>query len=138
MKSCKECIRCLEVLEETEFGWHNKEKGRRRTVCRICRNKDAHKWRKKSKEHVNKTVMIRYRRKKAEWIQRLGGCCAHCKNTYPQEVYDFHHILPGTKDKSMGAWFSYSDEKIEVELSKCILLCANCHRIEHIKEKYYE
>jgi hypothetical protein len=48
-------------------------------------------------------------------------------------VYDFHHI--GKKDDDPSWVIANSGiDKIAEELSKCILLCANCHRMEHERE----
>ena len=48
---------------------------------------------------------------------------------------DFHHKDPKEKDFNIGDFlrdkpFNKSAEK---ELDKCMLLCANCHREEHVR-----
>lgn len=66
-------------------------------------------------------------------ISVMGGCCSKCGNQYPREVYDFHHI--GNKTDSPGNMIaSKSLDAISEELSNCVLLCANCHRMEHNSE----
>lgn len=63
-------------------------------------------------------------------IEALGGKCSKCLKSYHRSVYDFHHI--GLKKDSPSYFLrNFSSEKIEKELSECILLCANCHREEH-------
>ena len=45
---------------------------------------------------------------------------------------DFHHEDPTKKEygiSSNGSTISW--EKLKIELDKCILLCANCHRELH-------
>lgn len=70
--------------------------------------------------------------KKLVAIGLLGGECAHCGLRTDQLcVYDFHHINPGEKDTGVTNLLESGWKKIEKELKKCILLCANCHRIEH-------
>jgi hypothetical protein len=65
-------------------------------------------------------------------VDALGGKCSCCGNTFPLEVYDFHHI--GKKDLNPSYMIANrSLEAVVEEISKCILLCANCHRIEHAK-----
>lgn len=77
------------------------------------------------------------RENKLKAIEYLGGRCAHCKQIFPTCVYDFHHIDPLTKEKSIGLLLSNNwSEKIIYEIKKCLLLCANCHRIlHHVRKK---
>lgn len=44
---------------------------------------------------------------------------------------DFHHRDPNEKDLAVGSMIKYSRKKILEEISKCDVLCANCHRKEH-------
>lgn len=67
-------------------------------------------------------------------VQFLGGVCRHCGQTFEDCCYDFHHLNPKEKDFTIGnaqtngarSWF-----KVRDELKKCVLLCANCHRLVH-------
>ena len=64
---------------------------------------------------------------------KLG--CAHCHNHFENnpEALDFHHPDPSTKVKNVSYYWRSSWaqlEKIMEEWKKCIVLCANCHRIE--------
>ena len=68
---------------------------------------------------------------KIKAIEYLGGCCHHCGLIDDPRVYDFHHLDPSEKEFSLGQIGCRSFDKIKVELDKCILLCANCHRKEH-------
>lgn len=76
--------------------------------------------------------------KKKQSVDYLGGKCQDCGLvTEYMEVYEFHHKNPENKD------FNVSDltktkrdwEAIRAELDKCDLLCANCHRIRHSKQR---
>lgn len=67
-------------------------------------------------------------------VQFLGGVCRNCGQTFEDCCYDFHHLNPEEKDFNISnpqtngakSWF-----KVRDELKKCILLCANCHRLVH-------
>jgi predicted HNH restriction endonuclease len=63
-------------------------------------------------------------------IAYLGGACTICGYNKCSAAYDFHHPNPLEKDFSISARMT-SWEAIAVELKKCILLCANCHREVH-------
>ena len=76
------------------------------------------------------------KRNKERAVEYKGGKCEHCLQTYQPAVFDFHHLDSSTKHKDPGLMMSCSDEKLFKELDKCILLCANCHRIEHANNEY--
>lgn len=63
-------------------------------------------------------------------VEYKGGMCIDCKlETENYCVYDFHHV-----DTNKAYCISASArgfETLKKELDKCILLCANCHRIRH-------
>lgn len=78
----------------------------------------------------------RRRNNKKIAIDLLGGQCMMCGyKTDILAVYEFHHIDPNTKkDKSIDPAqiiSSWAKDKVHEELEKCMLLCANCHRIIH-------
>ena len=54
--------------------------------------------------------------------------CYQCKETRIG-CLDFHHIDSTTKEKPVARCQSESD--LLTEASKCIVLCANCHRLFH-------
>lgn len=70
---------------------------------------------------------------KQELIEKLGGKCVKCNGVFPQAVFDFHHIsnkLFGISNEILNK----SKAEIFKEAEKCILLCANCHRIHHAEQ----
>jgi NAD-dependent dihydropyrimidine dehydrogenase PreA subunit len=73
------------------------------------------------------------RQNKLKAIEYLGGHCADCKNEFPYYVYDFHHTDPTIKDFEISHIMGRKWENIVPELNKCVLLCANCHRIREYK-----
>lgn len=65
-------------------------------------------------------------------IEYFGSCCSECKGVFHPAAFDFHHIDGGEKDDAISSMFeSASIDRIESELSKCKLMCSNCHRVEH-------
>lgn len=76
--------------------------------------------------------------KKAAWVRHFGGICAHCQQPHPDCVFEFHHINSAEKETTPAKLFMLSDNRIEAELNKCVMLCANCHRIEHERLKYVD
>lgn len=83
----------------------------------------------------NRIRSERRRAKKSAWVRRLGGRCGDCSQSFPDPVFEFHHIDPSTKIHADPAKvFMFSDKRIEDELKKCVMLCANCHRLRHATE----
>lgn len=56
--------------------------------------------------------------------------CQHCGEKDPV-VLDLHHTDPEVKESTLAALIGCSREAIKLEIRKCIVLCANCHRREH-------
>ena len=66
-------------------------------------------------------------------IDAMGGCCQVCGGVFPSAAFDFHHV--GKKDADPSFLIANgSVERIAQEIEQCILLCANCHRIEHARK----
>ncbi len=74
------------------------------------------------------------RRKKLRDMARTykGGKCAICGYNKCDRALSFHHTDPSKKDFGLSArGLTRSWEKIQQELDKCILVCANCHMEIH-------
>jgi predicted HNH restriction endonuclease len=72
-------------------------------------------------------------KKRLKAIEYLGGCCWRCELTFHKDVYDIHHLNPNTKKYDWGELKRRKWSTIQEELDKCILLCANCHRLAHME-----
>jgi len=104
------------------------------THCKTCGKKlDKNKLKGNLCMQCAAQVNVNRRRKKRDIaINHLGNKCIDCGITYPAAVYDFHHL--GNK-KDCVATMIRNNLKVETileEVDKCVLLCANCHRIRHI------
>ena len=72
----------------------------------------------------------RYETLKDAAITVFGSKCANCGGGFHRSVFDFHHH--GDKIGSPSEMFiNRSLSTLAKELAKCMLLCANCHRLEH-------
>ncbi|MFB6200513.1 MAG: HNH endonuclease [Halorhabdus sp.] len=58
--------------------------------------------------------------------------CQYCGEEDPA-VLDFHHVDADEKTLGVSKRVAngYTREKIETEIDRCQVLCANCHRKEH-------
>jgi 5-methylcytosine-specific restriction endonuclease McrA len=75
------------------------------------------------KEKKNEAQRNRVAQRRLQGVQLLGGECKTCGS---KDNLEFDHIDPKTK-VSHRIW-SWSWDRIEVELAKCQLLCHTCHK----------
>lgn len=86
----------------------------------------------RAKEQSKGKTRKRRKENKIRAINYLGGECERCGLISPHySVYDFHHRDPKDKEADPGSLMHRSWETIFKEINKCMLLCANCHRIVH-------
>lgn len=84
----------------------------------------------------NRYKMGRQRDRRKAFVRLLGDKCSKCgirhtgKNT---PIFDFHHREEGKKKGDWATMRHRSLERQRDEIKKCILLCANCHRMIHAK-----
>ena len=61
--------------------------------------------------------------------------CEHC-GFFHIAAMDFHHVDPSTKEDSVWRLINNGQfTKAYEEVKKCIVLCANCHRIHHHEDR---
>lgn len=80
-----------------------------------------------------KQQRLRGLKRKYEAILSRGGKCEKCGYDHNIAALDFHHINPEEKEFEIDLrkFSNLSLEKLQKELDKCILVCANCHRELH-------
>ena len=104
-------------------NFYKKGKNNIQSYCKSCFNQ------KLSQRWIDRKIWA---------IQYKDSKCVDCNISYPETpytVFDFHHLEPKHKDMDWSKIRLTSNEKMKIELDKCVLLCANCHRIRHFKER---
>jgi hypothetical protein len=62
--------------------------------------------------------------------------CTRCGGVFHPVCMDFHHRDPSTKSFAISRTWTVSLAKLQEEISKCDLLCANCHRmVEYVEQE---
>lgn len=125
-------------LYRREYYLKNKEKAKQQIRLRYENKKEElleyqREYRKKNRELVSSKNKAKRKSRLLEAISLLGGKCNSCQGVFDPCVYDFHHLNPEEKEFTIGENMLVSKEKFLKEVSKCVLLCANCHRMEHNK-----
>lgn len=118
----KLCRYCKKYYPESDFGvaLTTKNKIYRRHKCRYCYRK------------TKKDLWKKYQK----WLNdyKKQHECSQCKNK-DYRVLEFHHVQDKDIQGSLCTCRNHSFKKIKNEVKKCILLCANCHRILHHQER---
>jgi len=81
------------------------------------------------REYIIKAVAKRRKKLKLFALEYKGGKCQICHYDRCHRALELHHL--DAKQKEFGiAYRGYtrSWDKVKVELDKCVLVCANCHR----------
>ena len=146
MKTCEACGRLFPVklvidgkmrslygrrfcLDCSPFGVHNTSRRPPGTLSstdllemrRKRRNAKTYRYQKKRRKSV-----------KAKLVAALGGKCADCGYAANSNALEFHHLVAATKEFTISKFAAQlAFDKLLVEARKCVLLCANCHRIRH-------
>ncbi len=92
------------------------------TICKVCQNK---------KKRGKRQDMYRW----ADSIKEELGC-KECSNDNPV-VLEFDHVDPNDKKMGISNMIAdcYSRNVIRLEMMKCQIMCANCHRIRTIEQR---
>ena len=67
---------------------------------------------------------------------KLSAGCQICGYNAHPAALQYHHIDESTKLYSVASCMGKSWDKLITEMSKCAVLCCNCHNISHYKESY--
>ncbi len=128
------CSWCLVEKVPEDFSLKHKKLTK---VCKTCRNARAREHYKKTdyrREHAAENVKrCKKRRRKEISDLKERKPCEDCGGVFPAPCMDYHH--KDSEEKSFGISYAiskgFSRERIAAEIEKCVLICANCHRIRH-------
>lgn len=82
-------------------------------------------------QYMNDYMKRRYNQRRKDAIIYLGGVCVGCGS---ENSLHFHHKDQSTKSFTIARGSSFSDERFWAEIDKCVLLCADCHRKQHLSQ----
>lgn len=114
-----ECIECA-IIESHKRSPEQNQK-------MYLRNRDIQLLKRANNRKIRKQILCKL----------VGNQCYDCSlivgDEWPAACFDFHHKDPMIKEKEISKMLqtTNNEEYIIHEISKCILLCSNCHRRRH-------
>ena len=107
------------------------------TECKKCQSEKSIEYNQAHKENKKDYNKQYYRDKRSNWLdflKELGyDTCSKCGYNKSFKAIDFHHTDQKSKEFGIGDFlsqtFNENNKRLLLEeISKCIVLCANCHR----------
>ena len=111
----KLCSTC--GVEKPVSDFYQRARGDYKSSCRVCHDQEG---------------LDRRRLYKVQAVAYLGGKCQHCGYSRSYAALEFHHVDPTQKEFTFST-ARRSFESSKAELGKCVLVCSNCHREEHVR-----
>ena len=88
-----------------------------------------------NKEANSKRIKENKKRMRREWQEFKATLkCVNCNFSHPAAL-DFHHVDRTNKRDVSALIRDSSYTAAYEEIKKCVVLCANCHRIHHYDER---
>lgn len=74
---------------------------------------------------------------KREYIRQVKNVpCMDCGKKYPYYVMEFDHRKGELKFKDVASMVVEGFDRIKIEIAKCDVVCANCHRVRTFQRKF--
>ncbi len=140
------CTICGKVKDNQDFFYRNKRAEKLHSQCKACYiekrrriwKEHYHKYGSKYRERAverNRKLKIKHKKLLLEYLNDKS--CKICGVSDPR-VLEFDHIDSTTKSFTIARGISsllLSWPKILVEIEKCQILCANCHKIKTAEQQ---
>lgn len=105
--------------------------------CKKCKNNGSYKDRNALPENRQRYQEIQNKKRillKYQLLKAKGGKCSICGYDKNSSALEFHHLDAIEKDFAISSSSTTNFDKLLLEVEKCIILCANCHRELHHPE----
>jgi len=127
----KKCSKCKEIQKNSEFRV-DKTNNRLHSWCRKCESEWGRKY--------NKANYVEVKARKDARTAALYELVNDYKRQHPCECgesrlpcLEFHHLDPKKKELpiSRAILRCWSKKRLLREVAKCVIVCANCHKLLH-------
>lgn len=131
----KKCSKCKIDKTLNDFVKNKTKKDGYSVNCKQCQYQLQRQWYANNPD--NQKIRVKNNKQKiSKWLHEYKKKlkCEKCNFSHPAAL-DFHHIYDKTREISGAHQQGWSKKRILEEIKKCVVLCANCHRIHHYEEK---
>jgi hypothetical protein len=89
-------------------------------------------------KELDKNIRFRRRNQARIALKKLESGCRQCGYDNNPAALELHHKNPDNKFMAVSTMITqgYSSDKINEEVEKCVVLCANCHSLEESGDIY--
>ena len=139
------CTKCLREKSQEDFFIRDKTRQIRHKQCKDCYREHRktyyqEHYRKYHNRYIERALKRRRARKQAYRINMLNYLkdkqCENCGNA-DIRVLEFDHIDAANKSFGIARGIDYTRnwEELLLEIKKCRILCANCHKIRTAEQQ---
>jgi len=126
------CPRCGLLKSLDDFAFKYKDRGIRQWGCRSCNSAYKLSWYARNREeHGRKVRAVRDRasanNRERMWSYLAQHPCVDCGEADPV-VLEFDHLRDKRENVAYMVTAGFTWSTIELEIEKCQVRCANCHR----------
>ncbi len=135
----KTCTRCKNDFEIEEFKVINQKTQKRTSLCKTCKKEYDNEYYANNKHKLNKNenaqnIRNRNLQYSVDYL-KANPCCDCGEKDFI--VLEFDHKENKTLNVSDMVRLCFSLEKIKEEISKCDVVCRNCHKRRTAKQFGY-
>ena len=133
MKQKRRCCRCRE--EKLLSGFNKKGTTTYQSYCKPCQSEHYKEYYRKNIDSEKARIIkgkVHRRRASKKYVIHLKdkGVCTACGRRFHHAAMDFDHVEDNKKmSVSHMVNSGYTIKKVQLEIDKCELVCANCHRV---------
>lgn len=105
-------------------------------IDKAKRNEYQRSWYAKNSEAVKEKVKANKHKYRNQWREfKATLSCINCGFNHPAAL-DFHHVIRSPDNRKVNELLRQDAYRAAMEeIKKCVVLCANCHRVHHHEER---
>lgn len=132
MNKTKQCSTCKRKRQLKEFSRNISKSLGVSNICKECQRKYTKDWYEKNKRaHIQRCILNKkkMRAERRKWLLEYlkKQRCMDCGESNPI-VLDFDHVRGKKRDSVPRLLVEVSLKAAQLEIKKCEVVCANCHR----------